>query len=226
MRLNQFCVRLLVFGLSFSLIPCSFADKKLPVYGRVPDFNFTERSGKELKFADLKGNIWVADFIFTRCQGMCPMLTGQMAGLQEKLKNPKIKLISFSVDPEHDTPQVLSEYASRYKAQNGKWLFLTGPKEKMWSFITDGFFLGVEQAAPEDLKAGAEPVMHSARFVLVDQEGKIRGYYDSSEPEKIEELVQNALSLVSSLRDGNQGNAEAIPSTEIASASLRNVASQ
>ena len=211
--LRMTCISLVLF----SFVSPAWAQKKLPIYGQVPAFTFTERSGREIKLADLKGSVWIADFIFTRCQGMCPMLAGRMAGLQEKLKDPKIKLVSFSVDPEHDTSQVLSEYASRYKAQESKWFFLTGSKDKMWNFITDGFLLGVEAATPEDLKAGAEPVMHSTRFVLVDQEGKICGYYDSSESVQMEKLVQDALSLASSLRGSDQGNAEAIHDLEIAS---------
>ena len=173
----------------------AFAESDLPHYGQAPDFTFTERSGKEVKLQDLKGQVWIADFIFTRCQGMCPLLTGRMALLQEKLKDEKIKLVSFSVDPEYDTPKVLSEYASRFKAEEGKWLFLTGEKRMMWEMMSGGFHLGVEQATPEDLQAGAEPIMHSNRFVLVDQEGSIRGYYDSSEPQKMEQLVKDAIDL-------------------------------
>ena len=118
-----------------------------------------------------------------------------MAFLQEKLTDSRIKLVSFSVDPEHDTPKVLSEYAVRHHAQEGKWFFLTGKKEEMWKFVTEGFSLGVAEPSPEDLKAGAEPVIHSNRFVLVDQEGNIRGYYDSSEPFKMDELIETALRL-------------------------------
>lgn len=185
------------FYSNFLFVPSSFADQQLPIYARVPNFKFTERSGKEMKLTDLKGNVWVADFIFTRCQGTCPLLTGQMAGLQEKLVPSNIKLVSFSVDPEHDTPNVLSEYASHYYVQEDKWFFLTGPKSEMWSFVTEGFSLGVSEPTAEDLKAGAEPVIHSNRLVLVDQEGRIRGYYDGSESQDMEKLVKDALTLAS-----------------------------
>ncbi|MBI4368100.1 MAG: SCO family protein [Candidatus Omnitrophica bacterium] len=175
----------------------SFAAEDLPVYGHVPDFSFTERSGEAFGPADLEGRVWIADFIFTRCQGMCPLLTGRMSILQTKFNHPDIRLVSFSVDPEYDTPEVLSDYALRYQAQEGKWFFLTGEKTLMWNFVTEGFSLGVAQASPEDLAQGAEPVMHTSRFVLIDPDGDIRGYYDTSEPANVEQLIQDALTLVS-----------------------------
>ena len=194
---KQSCASFLISVFLVSSPVSLLADDKLPNYAQVPDFKFMERSGKEMKLADLKGNVWIADFIFTRCQGTCPLLTGQMAGLQEKLTRSNIKLVSFSVDPEYDTPKVLSEYALRYHAQANKWFFLTGPKNEIWNFVTDGFSLGISEPTTEDLKAGAEPVIHSNRFVLVDREGNIRGYYDGSEFQDMEKLVANALALAS-----------------------------
>ena len=195
---KKFCASFLVSAFIASNSVSLLADERLPIYGRVPDFKFMERSGREMKLADLKGKVWIADFIFTRCQGQCPMLTGRMAGLQEKLVQPDIQLVSFSVDPEHDTPQILSKYASRYHAQENKWFFLTGAKSTMWDFITEGFSLGIGEASPEDLKAGAEPVMHTNRFVLVDREENIRGYYDGSGPPAMEKLIKDASQLASS----------------------------
>ena len=192
---KQFCVSFFILVLNISAPNSVLADRETQTYGKVPDFSFMERNGKEMKLEDLKGNVWIADFVFTRCQGMCPMLTGQMTNLQEKLRDPKIKLVSFSVDPDHDTPKVLSNYAHFYKAEKGKWFFLTGPKVNMWEFITNGFLLGVSQPTKEDLAQGAEPVMHAARFVLVDQQGNIRDYYDSAEPSQMEELIEHAKTL-------------------------------
>ncbi len=192
---KQFCVNFLFVFLGV-FIPASLcADHQIQVYRKVPDFNFTERSGKEMKLSDLKGNIWIANFIFTRCQSACPLLAGQMARFQERLVGPKIKFVSFSVDPEYDTPDVLSKYAARYGAVENRWFFLTGAKSAMRDFVTQGFLLGIADATPEDLASGAELVMHSNRFVLVDQDGYIRGYYDSSEPSKMEELVKHTLYL-------------------------------
>ena len=90
------------------------AREEMPIYGSVPDFTFQERSGKDIHLSDLNGRVWIADFIFTRCQGQCPLMSGRMAELQEALKTSGVKLVSFSVDPEHHTPEVLSAYARRF----------------------------------------------------------------------------------------------------------------
>jgi protein SCO1/2 len=184
-----------LFILSLVAFVVQICAEEPPVYGRVSDFSFTERSGKQLSRSDLEGTAWIANFIFTRCQGMCPMLSGRMAELQKKFAATEIKLVSFSVDPEFDTPEVLTRYAARFGAAEGEWFFLTGDKTAMREFISAGFHLGAEDATPEDLAQGAEPVMHSNRFVLVDQAGNIRGLYDSSEPAKMEELVRDAAEL-------------------------------
>ena len=193
---KTFCISVSIAVLNVCFPASLSAADELPVYGKVPDFSFTERSGNEMTLADLKGKVWIADFIFTRCQGMCPLMTGRMAALEDQLAGTGIQMVSFSVDPDHDTPKVLSEYAAQHQASRHDWWFLTGRKARMWNFITEGFSLGVAQATAEDLAQGAEPVMHSNRFVLVDREGYVRGYYDSSEPAKIEALVRDALELL------------------------------
>ena len=196
MRWKSFCISFFLLGVSLS----SLLAEEILIYGHVPDFTFQERSGNSIKRSDFDGQAWISDFIFTRCQGMCPLMSGRMAVLQEELGASGIKLVSFSVDPEYDTPQILSEYADRFKAKEGIWFFLTGEKQTMWNFIEEGFQLGVAKPSPEDLANGAEPVMHSNRFVLVDQKGQIRGYYDTSEPEKMKQLVRDALSLLRTAR--------------------------
>lgn len=174
---------------------CAEADEPV-IYGAVPDFQFVDERGGPFGLDDLAGRVWIADFIFTRCQGICPLMSGQFSNLQAKLP-PEVQLVSFSVDPVHDRPEVLSEYARRFKAASGRWHFLTGDEKTMWNFISEGFHLGLEKATEEDLKAGAQPIMHSNRFVLVDQAGRIRGYYDSSEPEKLGNLIRDVFSLMS-----------------------------
>ena len=187
---TRFFVIVLIF---LTLFCTTLFAAKLPIFGKVPEFSFVDQNGKPFSNSDLKGKVWIADFIFTRCQGMCPLITGKMAGLQDKLKAQDIKLVSFSVDPEHDTSEVLSKYAVSHKAISGKWFFITtNQKQTMWDFIMSGFMLGVGESTPEDLKQGAEPVMHSSRFVLVDQDGNIRGYYDSEDAEKMEKLAEDA----------------------------------
>lgn len=142
-------------------------------YGALVDFTFTERSGAELSREDLRGMIWIADFIFTNCAGPCPLMTARMAELQEAFSDVgELRLVSFSVDPERDTPEVLREYADRYGAHPERWLFLTGDLSEIVHVAVDGFQIGKRD----------DPLLHSTRFVLVDQQGHIRGYYDSEEP--------------------------------------------
>lgn len=157
----------------------------LPVYGSVPDFELTERSGRTVRLADLKGRIWIADFIFTSCAGPCPMLSQQMSGFQTPLaRAPEIRLVSFSVDPERDTPAVLSEYAARYQADRERWLFLTGDRKTVYRLIREGFRLTVKEE-PED----AGQIIHSLRFALVDRAGQVRGYYNGDDPESLRRLL-------------------------------------
>jgi len=160
--------------------------------GTVPDFSLIERSGKQVSLADLRGKIWIADFIYTHCTDTCPLQTADMAKLQDRwLKEPKVELVSFSVDPEHDTPQVLSRYAGRFKADPKRWLFLTGHRPEIVRLVENGFHLGVASASSH-----ADVILHSPRFVLIDQQGQIRGYYNNSDPEAMQRLDQDVASLL------------------------------
>ncbi len=159
--------------------------KPLPVYGRVPEFSLIERSGRPLGLSDLQGKIWIADFIFTNCQGTCPLMSSQMSALQISLdRADDVLLVSFSVDPERDTPEVLSAYADHYRAKQGQWLFLTGEKGAIYRLSKEGFHLGVgdnfdrNPDAPDIMDL---PIVHSLRFALVDRQGQIRGYYHSTD---------------------------------------------
>ncbi|HSG99056.1 MAG TPA: SCO family protein, partial [candidate division Zixibacteria bacterium] len=146
----------------------------LPDYGPVPAFALTERSGADLTLSDLSGHVWIADFIFTSCSGPCPRMTRTMADLQERLgPSSRIRLVSVSVDPERDSPDVLSRYADDYGADGQRWLFLTGGSSDVRDLVINGFHLG----STEDI------ILHSTRFVLVDRKGHIRGYYESESPD-------------------------------------------
>jgi protein SCO1/2 len=162
----------------------------LPVLGEVPDFHLTERNGASFSRADLAGSAWVADFIYTRCPGICPLLSTRMATLQQQLQGEKgraIRLVSFSVDPEWDTPERLREYAERYHAHPSQWVFLTGPVQTMTQLITRGFRLSVAPA-PADSQ---ELIIHSDRLVLVDSSFKIRGYYHGADQEDFDKLQRD-----------------------------------
>jgi protein SCO1/2 len=164
-------------------------------YGTVPEFSLVERGGKTITLADLRGSIWIADFIYTTCQDTCPMQTAEMAQLQEQWKDrPGLKLVSFSVDPEKDTTEVLSRYADRYKADAGRWLFLTGTKEEISRLVQEGFRLSAVALSSDGNKDSV--IMHSPRFVLIDKQAEIRGYYDSRDPQAMQRLKKDAASLM------------------------------
>jgi protein SCO1/2 len=156
----------------------------LPVYGTVPAFSLIERSGRRVGSQDLAGEIWIANFVFTRCPGMCPTLSARMAGLQATLGESglPVRLVSISVDPTRDTPEVLRAYAERYRADPERWLFLTGPREAVHALVRDGFHLAVAELPPGEREAAPEPITHSDRFVLVDPALQIRSYYHGMEP--------------------------------------------
>jgi protein SCO1/2 len=152
--------------------------RTLSALGIVPDFTLTKQDKTPLSLKDLKGKIWVADMIFTNCEGTCPMLTAAMANLQQSLikKNTGVQLVSFSVDPNNDTPEVLTDYAKQYGADTRTWSFVTGPVATIYSLAKNGFKLTLD-SANADTK---EPIVHSERLVLIDKSGIIRGYYDGT----------------------------------------------
>jgi protein SCO1 len=164
-------------------------------YGAVPEFSLVERSGKNISPADLRGQIWIADFIYTTCQDTCPMQSAVMSNLQEKWAGkPNLKLVSFSVDPERDTPAVLAQYAERFNAHGDRWLFLTGDKDQITQLVQRGFRLSA--VALTDGRNQEPVIMHSPRFVLVDRNNEIRGYYDSRDSAALERLNSDIAALI------------------------------
>jgi protein SCO1/2 len=162
-----------------------------PVLGTVPELTLTNRDGRTIHRADLEGSPWIADFIFTRCPASCPMMTSRMARLVEDLPaGTGVRFVSISVDPEHDTPEVLERYAASYKAP-ARWLFLTGDGRQIYRLSQDGFKLGVDATPQASGGETAEPILHSTRFVLVDGEGRIRGYYDAFDAESMKGLTRD-----------------------------------
>lgn len=165
-----------------------------PVLGEVPDFALTNRDGRPVRLADLSGTPWVADFVFTRCPASCPMLTARMARLLRDLpKDDPVRFVSFSVEPDHDTPEVLQKYAESFSAPD-HWLFLTGTREQIRSLTVEGFKLGLEMTPPPGMSF-PEPILHSTRFVLVDGEGRIRGYYEAFDEESMKRLEADLRAL-------------------------------
>jgi protein SCO1/2 len=157
---------------------------------QLPEFALVERDGSTVTRADLAGAPWIADFVFTRCAIYCPRLTVRMKELRERLP-PAIRTVSFSVDPEHDTPEVLERYAEQWGIEGRSWLFLTGEREPMWRLVREGFLLPVEDA-PE---VEASPILHSNRFVLVDSAGRIRDTYDAFDDDALERILADLSAL-------------------------------
>lgn len=157
------------------LLACSIPAPE-PLF-EVPEFQLIERSGVTMNRSQLQGKVWVAGFIFTSCPGPCPLLSAQMATLQQHyVKEKDFRLVSFTVDPMTDTPAVLSGYAQRFGADPERWLFLTGDPQQVQHTLVDGFKQLVEKLPSEE---GKPPnVLHSERFLLVDRQGQVRALLD------------------------------------------------
>lgn len=160
-------------------------------YGVVPEFRLTNQNHAPFGSAELKGKIWIADFVFTSCPGPCPIISSRMAEMQKPLENSDVHFVSFTVDPANDTPEVLREYAQRLHARDGRWDFLTGETEMVYDLIQKGFKLAVSDGAGEM----GTPV-HSTRAVLVDRRGAIRGYYDLTAPDGVTKLLAETSHLL------------------------------
>jgi len=160
-------------------------------YGTVPGFQLLNQNGQPFGSAQLAGKVWIADFIYTTCPGPCPMISSRMSELQKPLEKTDVHLVSFSVDPEKDTPEVLRSYAEKLQAQSGRWDFLTGAKSAIYKLSHDGFKLAVSDGSD----AEGIPV-HSTRMVLVDRHAEIRGYYNATEPDAITKLLADTNHLL------------------------------
>jgi protein SCO1/2 len=166
---------------------CSHPPKEIPVLGQVAPFHLTSQSGEEFDSATLSGHVWVADFIFTNCEGPCPRMSAYMRALQKVTTDlPGLKMVSFTVDPKRDTPPVLREYGNNYSADSSRWYLLTGDPKILNGLDRDSFKLGT---------VGAE-MDHSTRFVLVDRKGQIRGYYGIATGDPVPELAADARRLI------------------------------
>jgi protein SCO1/2 len=146
----------------------------------IPPFSLTERGGRQITNRDLYGKVWVADFVYTTCPGPCPLVTAEMARVQDLIKDdPHAQLVTFTVDPENDTPGVLAAYADKYHALPDKWWFLTGPQQPMYDLIQNGFLQAVQNNGNATPEPGQYKVTHSTYFALVDAQGNMRQVYDS-----------------------------------------------
>lgn len=165
------------------------ASHELPKNGNVPAFQLIDQNGASYGSQQLLGQIWIADFVYSTCPGPCPMISTRMGELQKPLRDTDVKLVSFSVDPQHDTPAVLRDYAAKLSAEPGRWHFLTGDKNTIYRLSRDGFKLATDEG-------GAAGPIHSTRMVLVDRGGVIRGYYDATDADAVTRLLADTAHLL------------------------------
>jgi len=196
--------------------------EKLDVYGTVPPFSLTERSGRAVSRDDLEGKVWVANFIYTKCTETCPTQSLQVSRLQAEFAGaPDLRLVSITVDPETDTREVLIEYAGRSGADRERWLFLTGDKREIYCLAKGLNLSVVDPSDPAPPACGApaagavgavlalmQPpfafathgseglVMHSARLVLVDRAGRVRAYHLATDEDSLKRLRPNLRALL------------------------------
>ena len=176
-----------VFLLATYFLNYTGKENELPEIGMVPEFEFVNSEQETITLNNLKGKVWVADFIFTTCTMACPMMTGNMNIIHKKYKkNDDVRLVSISVYPEYDTPEVLTKYASQYDANTSRWYFLTGEENTVKRVIKDGFKIGDY----EDI------IFHSEKFALVDKKGMIRAYYNGMKTEDMKKLKKDINSLL------------------------------
>lgn len=155
-----------------------------PILGTLPDFVLTNQTGGLVTLNSLRGQLWVADIIFTRCPGPCAKMTRQMAELQAALPDDQpVKFISLTTDPDFDSPAVLQRYAERFGAKPGRWWFLTGAKRELMRLAVEGLKLAAIEKKPEERESPEDLFIHATIFVVVDRQGRLRGVFETQTEE-------------------------------------------
>ena len=190
-------VGLVAVGLAVPLLTRALGPSRppLPVLGTLPAFSLVDESGRAFGRDELAGKVWVAGFIFTRCPTICPAITATMGRIQHRARGiaPNFRLVSFTVDPQYDTPARLAEYAKKHRASPRLWKFLGGPLGTVRDTITGGLKIAMGDIEGEQDFAS---IMHGTHFVLVDAQARIRGYYDSSDADVVDRVLQDAAMLI------------------------------
>jgi protein SCO1 len=187
-----------IFG-AWATISCENSSRKLPILGErdfvngdsvyhtIPDFSFVNQDGVEVTNKTFEGKIYVSDFFFTTCPTICPVMKKQMLRVYEKFKeNPKVGILSHTIDPRHDSVQVLREYATRLGVSGNMWQFVTGEKEKIYTIGEKAYYV----TAGEDSTA-AGGIIHSGAFILVDKKRRVRGVYDGTKETDVTKLLKD-----------------------------------
>jgi protein SCO1/2 len=186
MKLSAVLALVVAGAIAAALTACSQPAPAFEILGHIPQFELTAQDGQPFNSQVLAGKIWVADFIYTTCPGPCPRMTSQMHDVENALLQvPDVRLVSFTIDPATDTPAVLAAYAKVHGASPAIWYFLTGPISTLQMLDRDAFKLGNIDGT----------LQHSTRFTLVDRQGRIRGYYDTSDASSIPKVISDAKAL-------------------------------
>ena len=216
MKINRYITRyaLLITQCSI-LIACNSSKEKLPILGnreaivktvngkqivdtlyhQIPDFEFISQDSVKITQKDFAGKIYVADFFFTTCPTICPKMKTQMLRIYKKFKdNPKVAILSHTIDPRHDTPAVLKEFSKNLGIQNSMWQMVTGDKAKIYEIGQKSYMVS---ATDDPTQPGG--IVHSGAFILVDKNRHIRGIYDGTEPERVNKLMEDMETLLKEL---------------------------
>ena len=175
---------LALLGMAYLLALAELKNEKkfsqLPVLGQIADFTLTNQDGRLTKLADLTNHVWIADIIFTRCAGQCPIMTAQMKSLQDALpQSSDAKLVTLTTDPDYDSPAILKKYGDRAGADFNRWIFLTGAKSEIKNLGQDSLKLSAQPIKPEDQKNAADLFIHTTIFVAVDKHAQLRGIFQT-----------------------------------------------
>ena|ERR1035437_5975141 len=169
----------------------NFNDAKKDNIATVPAFSFINQNFKPISQEFVKDKIWVADFFFTRCTTICPKMSNHLEKVQKEFAfRSDFKLISFTCDPERDTPEKLRNYASEYNADTTQWQFATGDKQSLYHFARKGL-----NVVATDGDGGPDDFIHSQNLVLVDKQGYVRGYYDGTNEQAVQQLIKDIKKL-------------------------------
>lgn len=163
---------------------------------KIGDFTFTDQQGLPFGLSNVKNKIFVAEYFFTNCGTICPRMTAQMERVQEKFKsNKNVAILSFTVDPENDTVAQLFRYAQKHKADHNQWHFLTGTREELYRVARRYFFV-LKPAEVQNQGDVGSDFIHTNNFVLIDNQKRIRGYYDGTNPDEVDELMEDMRQLI------------------------------
>ena len=168
-------ITVLVIVLAFGLSSSRTQQPKLPILFPVPDFTLTNQLGQPFGLSDLRGHVWVANIIFTKCGGPCPRSSARMAELQAALPpGSGVKLVTLTTDPEYDTPAILAAYSRRFQAQSDRWHFLTGIKRQIAEVAVRGLKMTALDKEPAQMESATDLFIHSTILVVVDKRGQVR----------------------------------------------------